>query len=83
MEYKINTTIIADSIKNQTLMPYFLHADNEFLFKENMKELYSQLEQESPLALVYNNKPISEETWNETKFVGSFFTLYFHIGLKL
>ena len=83
MEYTIDTTPILNSIQNGNLMPYFLLEDNELLFKENMMELYAQLEQESPDSLYYDNKLISESDWNSTKFVGSFFTSLFCNWVKI
>lgn len=77
MDITIDTKVINQSLKNGSLMPYFLNSDNELIFKENMKELYVQLEQEYPDSLVFENKKITEKDWNDTKFVGSFFTSLF------
>ena len=83
MDCIIPTTSIVNSFKSNSLMPYFLDEPNELMFKENMKELYSQISQERPLALYFNGQEITEQTWNETKFVGSFFTSLFSHWSKI
>jgi len=83
MDCIIPTTSIVNSFKSNSLMPYFLDEANELMFRENMKELYSQISQETPLALYFEGKEITEYTWNETKFVGSFFTSLFSHWAKI
>ncbi len=77
MDYTIDTKPILNAINNNHLMPYFLNEENNLIFKENLMELYAELEQQNPDTLVFNNKPIPAQEWNDTKFVGSFFTSLF------
>lgn len=79
MEHKIDTSIIADAVKKDTYLPYFLNEDNNIFFKENLMEFYAELEEENEQTLYYNGQKISEKDWTETKFVGSLFlTLFCH-----
>ncbi len=80
---KINTEKLIQATKNNLPLPYFLNDECDLIFRENMKEIYSFLHEEHPDCLVYNGQEISEETWNDTKFVGTLFTALFSHWIKI
>ncbi len=80
---KINTEKLIHATNNNLPLPYFLNEENDLIFRENMKELYSFLYEEHPDCLTYEGQQISEETWNETKFVGTLFTALFSHWTKI
>jgi ATP-dependent Lon protease len=79
MDTKINTKIVADALKNDTYMPYFLNAENEAFFRENLLDLYNQFKEYEPDALYFAEQELTEADWTTNKFVGSLFlTLFAH-----
>jgi ATP-dependent Lon protease len=79
MDTKINTKILADALKNDTYMPYFLNAENEAFFRENLLDVYGQFKEYEPDALCFAEKELTEADWTANKFVGSLFlTLFAH-----
>lgn len=79
MDTKINTKIVADAFKNDTYMPYFLNAENEAFFRENLLDVYNQFKEYEPDALYFAEQQLTEADWTTNKFVGSLFlTLFAH-----
>lgn len=79
MDTKINTKVVADALKNDTYMPYFLNAENEAFFRENLLDVYNQFKEYEPDALYFAEQQLTEADWTTNKFVGSLFlTLFAH-----
>jgi ATP-dependent Lon protease len=79
MDTKINTKAVADALKNDTYMPYFLNAENEAFFRENLLDVYNQFKEYEPDALYFAEQELTEADWTTNKFVGSLFlTLFAH-----
>lgn len=79
MDTKINTIKLAEALKDDTYMPYFLNEENETFFRESLLNVYTQFKEYEPDGLYFEERELTEADWTTNKFVGSLFlTLFAH-----